>query len=207
MPLEFIQRGYYTIFGNIPAGGVQIITDTPDPLPGPPATISFRHWTLPSWFPRKALISRAAVIYESVGYNTLLTDMAIPPGNAAGFPTVTENCLFDLREYAFRFLNSKRFQFGRTNSEAMMWIDPGGHHYNDATPPGSEASDYSPLTMLFHCFESGPMMQYDTGTFAHPYLLDRDAGDKLAIQFNNSDTLNWAAVSLSYLALTPIQPS
>lgn len=189
---DYTQKHIYQIFASIPAGGMQYIIDTPDPLPpGPPLTTAFRHWNLPPQFPRKALINRALVCYESAGYNTLQADLTNP------FASVDAE--WDIREYFYRSLTSAKFLASRSNMETMMWIDPGGVHYSTANPPGAENSDYSNLQVILHQFDPRPMFNHDTGDMVHPMPLDRDAGDKLALQFNNADALNWAAVMISYL--------
>lgn len=196
----YVQRHCYTIFSVIPSGGIQCITDTPDPLPpGPPQTTHFRHWNLPAWFPRKTLISRVVVMYESAGYNTIQ--------QKEQYPVATADVMADLREYAFRELTAEQFKDSRGNMETMIWVDPQGQHYLSATPPGAENSDFSKMTVLMHEFTSDPMMNYDTGDLRYPIAFDRDAGDKLAVQLNNADPVNWLAVAISIVLPAPFQPT
>jgi hypothetical protein len=198
MPIEFTQRHFHSMLKNIPPGGTQFITDTPDPLPSGPGITSFRHWELPVWFPQRVLINRAVVIYESVGYNTLLdtNHLQMPPGGG------------QTNDYGWHFLMTGNWWASRLNTETMMWVDPGGVRFSTANPPGSETgADISRTAVIMHEFTSNPMMNYDTGDLHYPIALDRMAGDKLAIQFNNSDALNWAVISLSFLASAPFQPT
>jgi hypothetical protein len=199
MPVEFVQRGYYQLFKNIPAGGMQFITDT-DPLPpGPPATTYFRHWDLPVWFPQKTLITRAHICYESVGYNTLQA--------YTQYPTATVDTFYDIKQYLYQFMQTLQWSLSRMNMETNLWVDPAGVHFFSGNPHGAEiGADYSGMTNIMHKFDASPMMSHDTGVLQYPVAFDRDAGDKMAVQFNNADALNWAAVMLTFLVPAPFQP-
>src|SRR5258708_36680738 len=200
MPIEFVQKHYYQILpGFTGPASMQYITDTSDPLPQPPTTPSkFAHWPLPTWFPRKALIVRAIVIYESQFYN-VLTQSSL-------YPQATSDALFDLREYAYRFLNTLHQSIVRKENETMMWVDPGGLHFSTASPPGAENSDYGPLKIIMHKYSSEPLFDYDTKIMPYAIPLDRDSGDKLAVQISGSDTVNWVGLGISYLVPAPFQP-
>lgn len=204
--VDFVKTGYYKLFYVIPAGGKQFITDTPDPLPpGPPTTTRFGHWDLPTDFPRKVLICRTIVIWESAGYNTLQSYLT-PPAPSGAYLDPAASILYDLRQYLWQFMTALKWLLGRTNMEGMVWVDPGGLHFSTATPPGAENSDYSKLNVVMHEFNPNPMLNYDTKDCRYPIPFNRDAGDKLAIQVNNADALNWLGVSIQYLSPAPFQP-
>jgi hypothetical protein len=198
MPVEYVQNHHFTLLENIPAGGMQFITETLDPLPpGPPQTTHFRHWPLDPQFPRKALINRILIYYESDGYNTLQAMLQYPPGS--------DDALHDLREYAYHLMKTLQWLASRTNMETTAWVDPGGRHYSTAVPQGAENSS-EPIIMLMHEFEPNPQMNYDSRDFRYPVPLDRDAGDRIAVQVNNADLLNWLFVVISFLVPAPFQP-
>ena len=94
---------------------------------------------------------------------------------------------------------------GQATSDVELWVDPGGHYFNSAH--GAEVgADMTRMVSLLCAFSSKTWQVWQRDLVV-PVPWDRDAGDKLTIEWAMGTMAYWTVVAIDFLVPAPFQPT